>query len=184
MLRLFLGGEKSGKSAAALARLEQAAGPRLILATGRAGDLEFRRRIMAHRLERSPDIPVRETGAELPELLGPLFSSGLRSVLVDSLDFWLFHRLGTGDAVNAEAALLAGLDCVPGLGQPEGPELIIVSCEIGLGPVAATSETRAFVRTLGALNQALAARSQEVCLLVAGVPLHLKGGADDVFSQA
>jgi adenosylcobinamide kinase / adenosylcobinamide-phosphate guanylyltransferase len=51
---------------------------------------------------------------------------------------------------------------------------VLVSAEVGLGVVPATWAGRRFRDELGALNAALAAASDEVLLLVAGLPLRLK----------
>lgn len=55
-----------------------------------------------------------------------------------------------------------------------GP-LVLVGNEIGLGVIPMGSETRAFVDTLGRLNQEVAQACERVNLMVAGLPLTLKG---------
>jgi adenosylcobinamide kinase/adenosylcobinamide-phosphate guanylyltransferase len=165
-LTLILGGEKSGKSDYALRLLARAPGPGLFVATGRALDAGFRAQIQAHRAGRGPEIPVREVGTDLPEALAQA-AGRCGAVLVDSLDFWLFACRAAGDEPARVAALLAALDAM-------GPtEVIVVSCEIGLGPVAPTAGVRAFVRALGALNRQLAQRSARAVLVVAGRALTL-----------
>jgi adenosylcobinamide kinase/adenosylcobinamide-phosphate guanylyltransferase len=54
-----------------------------------------------------------------------------------------------------------------------GP-LILVSNEIGLGVIPLGSEVRAFVDTLGRLNQETAQACTRVTLMAAGLPLTLK----------
>ncbi len=172
MIRLVLGGDKSGKSAYGLQVFEQGGGPRLLLATGQAQDLAFRRQILDHRLARKPEIQVRETGADLVSALSAVAGT-VRSVLVDSLDFWLFacqtRPVGGADDVSPAGQLVA---CLQNL--PQDIDVTLVSCEAGLGAIPASAEVRRFVRELGALNQAVAAVSDEVCLMVAGLPLYLK----------
>lgn len=168
MIRLILGGDKSGKSAYALQVFAQGTGPGLLLATGQAQDLAFRRQILDHRTARHPDIPVRETGADLITALHEARNTA-RSILVDSLDFWLFACNGRcGDATPAQALTA----CLATFSQET--EITLVSCEAGLGAIPASAEVRRFVRELGALNQAVAAVCDEVCLMVAGLPLYLK----------
>jgi len=166
MIRLVLGGDKSGKSAYGLAVFGQGPQPGVLLATGQAQDFSFRSQILDHRTARVPEIPVRETGAALvPALEEAAERAG--SILVDSLDFWLFACSGR------EAESTAGLtECLARL--PRHVHITLVSCEAGLGAIPASAEVRAFVRGLGALNQAVAAVSDEVCLVVAGLPLYLK----------
>lgn len=165
-LTLVLGGEKSGKSDYALGLAAREAGPVLFVATGRALDPGFRAQIEAHRKKRGPGIPVREVGTDLPEALTEA-AGRYALVLVDSLDFWLYACARAGALEERRAALLAALE---GMG---GTRVVVVSCEVGLGPVAPTAEVRAFVRALGALNHELATRCAEAVLVVAGRPLRL-----------
>jgi adenosylcobinamide kinase/adenosylcobinamide-phosphate guanylyltransferase len=162
MLRLVLGGQGSGKSDLAMERFLADPGPHVLLATGSALDQCFRDRILAHRARRAPELPVRETGAELPAALHDCAHMG--GVLVDSLDFWVHAAPGRAQE------LLDVLDLLPKV------RVTVVSSEISLGPVAASAQVRAFVRELGLLHQALAARSQEAVLCVAGLPVPLKRG--------
>lgn len=167
MITLILGGNKSGKSAFALRLLADAPGPHLFLPTGKAMDMAFRDQIMDHKRERTPQTRVLETGADLPESIDQA-TVGFGSALVDSLDFWLFSCFDGMLQEEKTAALVATLS------HWSGPELFLVSCEAGLGPIAADSETRRFIRALGALNQAVAAVADKVYLVAAGLPLQLK----------
>ncbi|GAB7081387.1 bifunctional adenosylcobinamide kinase/adenosylcobinamide-phosphate guanylyltransferase [Megalodesulfovibrio paquesii] len=172
--RLVLGGEKSGKSAFAMTRFLQGAAPHRLLVTGKARDLEFRRQIEQHRRSRSPSLFVEEVAATpeaLPRALESAATAGTASVLVDSLEFWLFAVQEAGSELEHSINTLADtLDALAGR-----LTVTLVSCEIGLGPIAASAATRRFVRSLGACNQALAARCAEVFLVAAGLPLPLKG---------
>ncbi|WP_243311837.1 bifunctional adenosylcobinamide kinase/adenosylcobinamide-phosphate guanylyltransferase [Fundidesulfovibrio agrisoli] len=168
MIRLVLGGEKSGKSDMAYGLFQEAPGPGVILAMGRARDEGFRRQILAHRQARDPALPVLEPGLELGAALQEASAKGLK-VLVDSLDFWVFACLEDGRDRSEELA--RALEAFRGA---DAPHCLLVSCEVGLGPVAATSLVRRFARAQGALNQRLAALADEVRLSVAGLPLRLK----------
>ncbi|GAB6038587.1 bifunctional adenosylcobinamide kinase/adenosylcobinamide-phosphate guanylyltransferase [Fundidesulfovibrio butyratiphilus] len=171
MIRLILGGEKSGKSNLAYARFASLSGPRRVLAMGLAQDQAFRRQILEHRLARDPRLPVEEPGLALPESLARAAGTAT-AVLVDSLDFWVFACMEAGQ--DRARDLCRGLE---GFRGPEAPACFLVSCEVGLGPLAATALSRRFVRTLGAVNQHVAALADEVALAVAGLELNLKGGA-------
>lgn len=168
MIRLVLGGEKSGKSDMAYDLFREAPGPGLILAMGLARDMAFRRQILDHRLRRDPAIPVAEPGLELPAALEGALREG-RNALVDSLDFWVFACLEDGRDRTGEL-----LHALAGFEAPGGPECVLVSCEVGLGPVAPTTLVRRFARAQGALNQALAAMASSVRLAVAGLSVTLK----------
>ena len=56
-------------------------------------------------------------------------------LLVDSLDFWLFScsELANGEQIVGEVVRL--------LSEWKGPDLILVSCEVGLGPLAMSTRS-------------------------------------------
>ena len=174
MITLVLGGDKSGKSDCALNLLLSAPGPKTMVATGEARDLSFRRQIADHRRSRPAEVRVvearRHLAETLDEELARLAGAQGGGALVDSLDFWLFQVAGDE---AAQAALLDRLARWPR--GAEAPALVLVSAEVGLGPLAASAETRRFVRGLGAFNQAVARLADRVFFTVAGLPLAVKG---------
>lgn len=167
MITFVIGGNKSGKSDFAMALLEREPGPKLFLATGRAKDLSFRKQIARHRDRRDPALPVVEVGWDLPRALLEA-KRDYAAVLVDSLDFWLYLCAQEQRETDLTQALLDILKIW------KGPDLILVSCEIGFAPLSASSEARTFMKKLGRLNQAVAALAHEAYLVVAGLPLALK----------
>ncbi|EGB14357.1 cobalbumin biosynthesis protein [Pseudodesulfovibrio mercurii] len=169
MITLVLGGNKSGKSDFALDLLARCPGPALFVATGKARDMEFREQIRRHRVSRGPEIEVMETAEDLPQRLQKAKFS-FPAILVDSLDYWLFACGEAGCEPDNVAEFLGVLN------DWGSTDLILVSCETGLGPLPAGSAVRAFVRSLGALNQAVAVRADQAYLVAAGLPLTLKQG--------
>jgi adenosylcobinamide kinase / adenosylcobinamide-phosphate guanylyltransferase len=171
VIRLLLGGAKSGKSALGDRLLLAGPPPHRVVATGRALDFPFRERIEAHKRARPATVAIIETGAEAMAVLASEAAHG-GTVLLDSLDFWLFACHEIQDAPRRVAALERGLAPYAGPGEPE---LIVVSTEIGLGPLAPDAATRRFVDDLGTLNQAVAALAHDVRLVAAGLAVPLKG---------
>ncbi|MBI9111848.1 bifunctional adenosylcobinamide kinase/adenosylcobinamide-phosphate guanylyltransferase [Maridesulfovibrio ferrireducens] len=167
MITFILGGNKSGKSDYALEVFSKYSGTKCFIATGKARDMAFRKQIMDHRRERDPSIPVFETGTDLHQVLVRA-RKDYEHLLVDSLDFWLFScsELVNGEQLIGEVVRL--------LSEWKGPDLVLVSCEVGLGPLAMTREVREFVRGLGGLNRRIAAIADEAYLVAAGLPLTLK----------
>ncbi|WP_320170746.1 bifunctional adenosylcobinamide kinase/adenosylcobinamide-phosphate guanylyltransferase [Maridesulfovibrio sp.] len=167
MITFILGGNKSGKSDYALDLFAGYTGKKCFIATGKAKDMAFRRQITQHRKERDPSIPVLEAGADLCSVLKRA-KKDYDHLLVDSLDFWMFSCLQ-----DAQGECLIG-DVVRLLSDWDGPDIILVSCEVGLGPIPMTRELRGFIRNLGSLNRKMAALADEAYLVAAGLPLTLK----------
>ncbi len=167
MITLILGGNKSGKSSLGLEMLLQEAEPARMVVTGKALDMGFREQINRHRRQRPAGIEVQEADANLPSLLCAYRNTG-GSLLVDSLDFWLYQVQAEQSRDKTESLLKV-------LREWSGPHLIFVSCEIGLGPLSANRETRQFIRDLGRLHLRLGAVSDRIYLTVAGCPMPVKG---------
>ena len=183
---LILGGQKSGKSR----RAEQLASAWLVqspqhravlIATAQAGDDEMRQRIARHQSDRAARLPDMLTIEEPLALAGAVAQHGNAQtlVLVDCLTLWLTNELfpslyfmeNRPLAPNpcAQAAML-----LIAIEQAAGP-VVLVSNEIGLGVIPMGRSTREFVDALGRLNQDVAAVSERVTFMAAGLPLMLKG---------
>jgi adenosylcobinamide kinase / adenosylcobinamide-phosphate guanylyltransferase len=169
MIDLVLGGNKSGKSDFGLDLLRRGPRPWTLVATGKSRDLAFREQILAHRRSRDADIAVQETDTDLAGALR-LLRPAQGSVLVDSLDFWMFSLAGASQEhrTRMRQELIAGLE------GWRGGNLILVSTEMGLGPLAFDGEVRAFARDLGQLNREIASVSTSVYLVIAGLAQKLK----------
>ncbi|NLU83180.1 bifunctional adenosylcobinamide kinase/adenosylcobinamide-phosphate guanylyltransferase [Rhodococcus sp. HNM0569] len=168
---LVLGGVRSGKSAHAEGLFDGVPDVTYVATGGtRDGDAEWAQRVALHR-DRRPSswrtVETDDVAVVLADATGP--------VLVDCLGTWLTARLdrhgvwdsGDTSAVDDDiAALLAAWKAatVP---------VVAVSNEVGSGVVPATASGRLFRDLLGKLNTQVAAASDVVTLLVAGVPLHL-----------
>jgi adenosylcobinamide kinase/adenosylcobinamide-phosphate guanylyltransferase len=163
---LILGGARSGKSARAEALTLSAAGdgPAVYLATSEAGDAEMKTRIAEHRARRGQQWMTREVPLDLVDALG----SESRAMLVDCLTLWLSNLMAAGRDVAREGDRLA--EAVAAHASP----LVLVSNEVGMGIVPDNALARAFRDHAGRLHQKIAAVSDRVELVVAGLPLVLK----------
>lgn len=169
MIDLVLGGNKSGKSDFGLDLLCRGPRPWTLVATGKSRDLAFRDQILAHRRSRNADIVVREENTDLAGALR-LLAPARGSVLVDSLDFWMFSLAGASQEHRARMRE----EFFAGLADWREGNLILVSTEMGLGPLAFDGEVRAFARDLGQLNREIASVSTSVYLVIAGLAQKLK----------
>ncbi len=170
---LVLGGIRSGKSRFAESLLP-ASGPVRYVATGSSvrEDAAWEQRVAAHRSRR----PDHWTTTETTDIAGELRTGDAVPTLIDDLGGWLTAVMdGRGawergaDVVSADISAL--VDAIDGYSS----DLVIVSPEVGLAVVPATSSGRLFTDQLGDLNQAVAQRCQRVLLIVAGQPLTIKG---------
>ncbi|PPK63072.1 bifunctional adenosylcobinamide kinase/adenosylcobinamide-phosphate guanylyltransferase [Actinokineospora auranticolor] len=173
---LVLGGARSGKSAHAEGLLT-GDGPVDYLATARRdpADTEWSARIADHVARRpahwrTVEVPAR---ADLPARLRAARPDD-PPLLVDDLATWLTGVLDDvgwtrgPEAAEARVDLAAAVAACPA-------RLVLVSAEVGLGVIPSTRAGRIFRDELGALNAAVAAHCAEVLLLVAGIPLRLRG---------
>jgi adenosylcobinamide kinase / adenosylcobinamide-phosphate guanylyltransferase len=183
---LILGGQKSGKTARAeaLAAGWLAASPAhraVYIATAQAWDAEMRERIARHRRDRAQRVPTMETVEEPTELARAIGAHSREDtlVVVDCLTLWLTARLLPAAGALHDTARAAPTDdpdtaIARAIATAKGP-LVLVSNEIGLGVIPLGPENRAFVDTLGRLNQQAARACERVTLMAAGLPLLLKG---------
>lgn len=167
---LVTGGARSGKSRFAEARLAELAprGPWRYVATAEAGDDEMRARIARHRERRGRAFDTVEAPRDLA---GALRGAGARGVLVDCVTLWLTNLIldGAGDE-----ALWAAADAVAAAARRATVPVVLVTNEVGAGIVPENALARRFRDVAGVVNQRLAAASDEVFLVAAGVPLRLR----------
>ena len=169
---LVLGGARSGKSAWAEARFD-ATDPVVYVATARgvdpAADPEWAQRIEGHRRRR----PAGWTTLEAPADLAAVVRDEPRPLLVDDLATWVTGLLDdAGWARDAPGPARSRDTLVEAVAGRRG-RLVLVSAEVGLGVVPATSAGRRFRDELGTVNAALAAVCDDVRLMVAGRSLPL-----------
>jgi len=161
-----LGGARSGKSRYAEGLIATLPPPWTFVATAEPGDAEMRARIAAHRARRGSSWQTVEAPHELAEavvLAQPM------PVLVDCLTLWLSNLMLAKADIEAEIARLErALDAA-------SAPVVLVSNEVGSGIVPEHPLGRQFRDQQGTLNQRMAARADRVVLMVAGLPLAVKG---------
>jgi len=163
---LLLGGARSGKSRQAEQLLLDHEDVVYVATSTRSpGDEEWRARVEAHRARRPPTWTTLETRDLVPLLRidGP-------PLLIDCLTLWL---AGTMDDLGAwsgapDSATDEAIDSVVAAWTATSRRVVAVSNEVGSGIVPPTASGRRFRDLLGRLNASLAARTEDVRLVVAG----------------
>ena len=168
-LTLVLGGAASGKSAfAERLVLSGSCRPGYVATMRRSEHPETGERIRRHQLVRGPRWSTSEVPLDVGECVRALAARS-DAALVDCATLWLANAMEAGLDVEAEGERLA-----EALARAALP-VVVVSNELGQGMVPMDAGARAFRDAHGRLNQALAARASLVVLVVAGLPLVLKG---------
>ena len=177
---LILGGARSGKSAEAVRIARQIQdGPVLFVATAEPGDNEMRLRIEKHRAER----PAHWHTLEAPRNVGKAIGrqpQKYSTIIVDCITLLVSNLLVDKPDPYAEAVRESVDHEVEEIvsaaaGMPSTSRMIVVSNEVGSGMAPLTPLGRAFRDLVGQANQTLAAASDRAVLMVAGLPLVLKG---------
>jgi len=168
-LTLILGGARSGKTRYAETLIKALPAPWTYIATAEVWDDEMAERIARHKADRSEqgwvtvEAPV-ELWTALAQVNGP--------VLVDCLTLWLTNlMLGEHDLTMASKRLLAALSA------RQSPTFLVAN-EVGLGIVPDNKLARDFRDAAGRLHQEVAAEADRVVLMVAGLPLVVKGAPE------
>ena len=171
-LTLITGPSRSGKTALAVQWALTLPPPRTYIATAQNLDPEMNERIRRHQEERGSAFQTLEEPIEL--------GAGLRNIkgtssiiIVDCLTLWVSNLLGTyGEGAPGIQEQMGNFLAV--LKELEGP-VIIIGNEVGWGIVPDNPLARTFRDLTGRLHQQIGQIAAQVILMVAGIPLVVKG---------
>ncbi|MFF2089124.1 bifunctional adenosylcobinamide kinase/adenosylcobinamide-phosphate guanylyltransferase [Paenibacillus sp. NPDC058174] len=195
MAILVTGGARSGKSSFAEQLAARLGRRGIYIATSRVWDEEMAERIEKHKLGRNKTgfqwrtieepLELAQTLQQLTrdaESAGPSIDKGERPVvLVDCLTLWLSNwlllaeekkgehsEIDRGEWLEPQTQLL--LEAIAAFPYP----LVLVTNEVGDGVVPPYPLGRIFRDEAGRLNQRIAAISERVFLVTAGIPVDIK----------
>jgi adenosylcobinamide kinase/adenosylcobinamide-phosphate guanylyltransferase len=164
---LITGGQRSGKSTRAETLALSLSDHPVYVATAHVWDDEFRERVRRHQERRGP----QWTNIEEEMLLSRHDMTG-RVMVIDCVTLWLTNFFFANDSnvdqsleqAKAEFDTFTRHDAI----------YIFVTNEIGLGGVSENAIQRKFTDLQGWMNQYIAARADEVILMVSGLPIKIK----------
>ena len=170
MLTLVIGGAAIGKSEYAESLVLKTALPRYYLATMQIWDAECAARVEKHRRMRAAkqfetvECPLHLDAVRLPDR-GTVLLEDLGNLTANEL----YDPAGAG--ADAAGAILRGLDIL----ALQCENLIVVSNEVFSGGADYAGDTDRYLLALAQVNNALAARADNLVRVVCGIPVYYKG---------
>ncbi len=178
---LIIGGARSGKSNYAQELALKFPQPVLFVATAEAGDEEMRQRIEEHKKIRPSKWRTLEVTTHVGDRIRQEIEA-MQTVIVDCITLLvnnIFNRYLNSSGELSDASLIekeviaeisALVDCI----SQVNARFIIVTNEVGLGLVPANKMSRLYRDLLGRANQILAQHTDEIYLMIAGLPVKIK----------
>jgi adenosylcobinamide kinase / adenosylcobinamide-phosphate guanylyltransferase len=178
---LLLGGARSGKSHYAQVYAQNNAAKVLFVATATAGDADMHSRIEKHKKDRPSDWSTLEAVNHIGKEIEAVIDDE-ELVIIDCITMLvndLFNKYSEDqfdileDSVLEKEVTSEISELIDSMQKIEA-SFILVSNEVGLGIVPDSRIGRLYRDILGRANQMLAQSSDEVYLMVAGIPLRVK----------
>ena len=168
-ITLILGGARSGKSVFGEKLALNKDSKPIYIFTAQPFDEEMDERIRIHKDRRKKQSWQEvEATINLPAAISEL-SKKEKVILVDCLSLWLTNLIINERNIDRDITeFLNALEKSPS-------DVILVSSEVGLGIVPDNEMSRKFRDHLGSLHQRVAAISETVIMMVAGIPMIVKG---------
>ena len=165
-LILITGGQRSGKSQKAEDLALSLSDNPVYLATAHIWDDEFRERVRRHQERRGPQWTNIEE-----ELYLSRHNLAGRVVVIDCVTLWLTNFFMNNS--DTDKVLELAKKEFDAFTQPDAT-YIFVTNEIGLGGVSDNALQRKFTDLQGWMNQYIAAKADEVILMVSGIEMKIK----------
>ena len=164
---LITGGIRSGKSSYAEKLALNLSDNPVYMATAHVWDEEFRQRVIRHQQARGSEWTNIEEEKELSK--HPIEG---RVVLVDCITLWCTNYFfeNEGDVQVSLEKVKREFDKF----TEQDATFIFVTNEIGLGGTSENELQRKFADMQGWMNQYVAAKADEVILMVCGIPMKIK----------
>ena len=172
IVTLVLGGVRSGKSRYAQQIAERAERVTFLATAERRDDAEMDAKIERHRADRPKNWTTIEEPLQLARTIQQA-GKGSEVILIDCLTLFASNLLELyGDDAKE---LRSQIDELCSALRSAPCSIILVSNEVGSGVVPAYELGRKFRDLVGEINQRVASVSDTVLLMIAGLPLSLKG---------
>lgn len=165
---MITGGQRSGKSEKAEQLALSLSEHPVYVATAHVWDDEFRERVRRHRQRRGPQWTTIEE-----ELYLSRHDLSGRVVVIDCVTLWLTNWMFREAEAGSDEALRQAKAEFDRFTLPDAT-YIFVTNETGLGGTSENALQRRFTDLQGSMNQYIAARADEVVLMVSGIAVKIK----------
>ncbi|HKY55702.1 MAG TPA: bifunctional adenosylcobinamide kinase/adenosylcobinamide-phosphate guanylyltransferase [Anaerolineales bacterium] len=177
-ITLILGGTRSGKSSYAQSLAKETGRSVTFIATAEALDDEMSARIQQHRAERPSNWETLEAPLDVAS-----YAQRIKSdiVILDCITFLVSNSLmqfvkdDLVDEAPFQVAVQKEVEKLIDVFREQKQDWIIISNEVGMGLVPPYQMGRVYRDWLGWANQRLAREADKVILMVAGIPMVVKG---------
>jgi len=183
-LILITGGVRSGKSFFAETLAGKLGKKITFIATAQALDEEMAERIKQHRANRPVQWETYEEPYKVAQVIQRV-GQNTEVILIDCLTLLVSNPMQDYQEglpnQNLTDSIIGEINEIIREAAQCPARVIIVSNEVGLGLVPANPMGRFFRDILGQVNQIIASSSDQVYLMVAGIPLLIKGKSDEAY---
>lgn len=166
---LITGGQRSGKSEKAEELALSLSEAPVYVATAHVWDDEFRQRVRRHQQRRGP----QWTNIEEELFLSRHDLTG-RVAVIDCVTLWLTNWMFREKEPDMDDTLRRAKEEFDKFTTPDAT-YIFVTNEIGMGGTSENALQRRFTDLQGSINQYIAARADQVILMVSGIAVSIKG---------
>ena len=166
-ITLITGGQRSGKSSFAQKLAEEKSANPVYLATARIWDNDFKSRIERHQSDRGNCWKTIEENKHISQ-----HDLNNKTVLMDCVTLWLNNFFYDSNYDVEKSLKQAKMEWDKFISQDFN--LIVVTNELGMGVHAENETSRKFADLQGCVNQYIAARANNVYLMVSGISTKIK----------
>ncbi len=166
-LTFITGGARSGKSSFAQKSALNVSENPVYIATARVWDDDFNLRIQKHKQDRGAEWQTIEE----PKYLDKLNLNG-ETLVLDCITLWLTNIFHDNE-YDFDKSLIEAKNIWSNFSK-KNIKVFAVSNELGMGVHAENEVARKFVDLQGFVNQYIASVSDEVYLMVSGIPVKIK----------
>lgn len=181
---LVTGGARSGKSSYAEQLCIAQNNETAYIATSIPFDEEFKDRVRKHQAMRPSHWTTYEVYEGIYKQIDKIASSH-QTVILDCVTLMVnnlmfkenvdYENYTTEEANTLELQIKAEFEKLIVAIKKTDLYFVIVTNEIGMSPIAANKLTRIYTDIIGRMNQLIAKESDEVYLVISGIPMKIKG---------